>query len=101
MQGIDQRDKTRFFDSQLDQIKDIKILIHPEIVPKDDINGTVSLISRIYEEHDIKLAELLTSIEVHGLSLEDIVQIYSTLYQQIEGSEVVVIDREEDTSIYQ
>jgi len=101
MQGVDQRGKAEFIDSQLDQIKDIKILIHPEIVHKDDINGTVNLISRIYEEHNINLAELLTSIEVHGLSLEDIVQIYSRLYKQIEGSEVIVVDREESINITQ
>ncbi|OCL28094.1 hypothetical protein U472_02555 [Orenia metallireducens] len=99
MQGIDERGKAKFIDGKLDQIKDIKILIHPEIVPKDDIEGTVNLISRIYEEHDIKLAELLTSIEVHGLSLEDTIQIYSTLYKQIEGSEVVVMNRDKDIGL--
>lgn len=47
-----------------------------------------SLIYDIYMKNDLCLTEIIAGIEIHGLSVEAVVEVYATLYAEIEGEDV-------------
>ena len=44
-----------------------------------------SLIYEIYMQNDLCLTEILAGIEIHGLSVEAVAEVYATLYAEIES----------------
>lgn len=45
-------------------------------------------IKELYTENDVCLGELLAGIKIHGLTVEEVVELYAALYQEIEGEKV-------------
>ena len=56
-----------------------------------DANDIVSAIIEEYHRSDICLAELLAQIEIRGVSIETVVEIYAELFRIIEGDVTIRI----------
>lgn len=52
----------------------------------------IEFILEEYKNSDVCIGELFASIEIHGLSIEDVVKVYAELCKQIEGDEVCKVD---------
>lgn len=63
-----------------------------------NIDSAVESILELYTKSDVCIGEFLESIEIHGLDVSSIVQVYARLYNTIEGD--VCTRTEEDGTIH-
>jgi len=69
----------------------IELVIMDENVTYDckDKADTVKAIIEEYKRHDICIGELLHSLEIRGLSIQDVVDVFAKVMNIIEGDEVI------------
>ena len=65
-----------------------------EIISVKNIQQAICEIREKYKDSNICIGELFASIEIHGLSVEDVVKVYAELYEQIEGDEICRVDED-------
>lgn len=56
----------------------------------------IEFILEEYKNSDVCIGELFVSIEIRGLSIEDVVKVYAELYEQIEVKDCFIVDDDED-----
>lgn len=61
------------------------------------VQNAIDQIKDIYLDSDICMGELLNSLEVHGLSLEEVIRVYARLMAEFEGDIITRTNDEEDT----
>jgi U3 small nucleolar ribonucleoprotein component len=54
-----------------------------------NVDDTVESIIEEYERHDVELCTVLDRIEVHGLNVNQVVQVYAKLFERIEHDKVL------------
>lgn len=54
---------------------------------KDNIDDAVNTIIEEYHRHDVGIADILATVELRGLSVEDTVKVYARVYSIIEEDE--------------
>lgn len=55
------------------------------------IEDVVEAIIEEYHANDVSICDILSTISIHGLSVEDVVTVYSMVYKITEGDTVVRI----------
>ncbi|WP_018249642.1 hypothetical protein [Orenia marismortui] len=98
MRGI--KEMEQVVDNTLNEFQDIQLIIHPDIILEKDIDKVIEMVLGVYENHNLILDELLSSIELQGLSLNDSVKVYAKLYKQIEDHEVIKLSDEETIKLW-
>lgn len=63
-----------------------------EIIKADSVEQAAKLVLEEYKKSNVCIGELFASIEIHGLSVEDVTKVYASLYEQIEGDEICRVD---------
>lgn len=51
-------------------------------------------IEQLHLEFDICIGELFPQVEIKGLNVEQVVEVYATVYNKIEGDEICRIDED-------
>lgn len=64
------------------------------VIKAETIERATELVLEEYKKSDVCIGELFASIEIHGLSVEDVVKVYAELYEQIEGDEICRVDED-------
>lgn len=64
------------------------------VIKAESTEQAVELVLEEYKKSDVCIGELFASIELHGLSVEDVVKMYAELYEQIEGDEICRVDED-------
>ncbi|MBE6774375.1 MAG: hypothetical protein E7544_09155 [Ruminococcaceae bacterium] len=58
------------------------------------VDAACKVIKELYSINDVCIGELLASVKISGLSVEDTVTVYAKLYQEYEGDEICRIDED-------
>lgn len=64
------------------------------VIKAESTEQAVELVLKEYKKSDICIGELFASLEIHGLSVEDVVKMYAELYKQIEGDEICRVNED-------
>lgn len=64
------------------------------VIKAENIEQAVELVLKEYKKSDVCIGELFASLEIHGLSVEDVVKVYTELYEQIEGDEICRVNED-------
>lgn len=64
-----------------------------------DILNCVEVIMEEYQRHDVSMYDLLASIEIVGLSSEDVINIYAECMKRADGDIIVHIREEVDNDL--
>lgn len=59
------------------------------------IEDACKLVKQAYKEHDLCLGELFQNIEIQGLSIQEVVEVFSVLYRELENDRVCRVNVEE------
>lgn len=65
-----------------------------KIITAESVEQAVELVLEEHKKSDVCIGELFAIIEIHGLSVEDVVRVYAELYEQIEGDEICRVDED-------
>lgn len=65
-----------------------------EIIKVKNVEQAICTIKEKYKGLDVCVGELFADIEIHGLSIEDVVKVYAELYEVIEGDEICRVDED-------
>ena len=68
--------------------------INTVVIKAESTEQAIELVLKEYKKSDVCIGELFASIEIHGLSVEDVVKVYAKLYEQIEGDEICRVDED-------
>lgn len=60
------------------------------------IEDACNLVKQVYKEHDLCLGELFQNLEIQGLSIQEVVKVFSILYHEIENDRVCRVNVEEN-----
>lgn len=60
------------------------------------IEDACNLVKQVYKEHDLCLGELFQNIEIQGLSIQEVVEVFSVLYRELENDRVCRVNVEEN-----
>lgn len=60
------------------------------------IEDACKLVKQAYKEHDLCLGELFQNIEIQGLSIQEVVEVFSVLYRELENDRVCRVNVEEN-----
>lgn len=60
------------------------------------IEDACKLVKQVYKEHDLCLGELFQNIEIQGLSIQEVVEVFSVLYRELENDRVCRVNVEEN-----
>ena len=60
------------------------------------IEEACNLVKQVYKESDVCLGELFRNIEMQGLSIQEVVEVFSVLYQELENDRVCRVNVEEN-----
>lgn len=63
-----------------------------KVIATDTPEKAEQLIMASYIESDVCIGELMEQIEIQGLSMAQVAQVYAFCYENIEGDEVCRID---------
>ena len=66
-------------------------------IQADSVQNAIDQIKDIYLDSDICMGELLNSLEVHGLSLEEVIRVYARLMAEFESDVITRTNDEEGT----
>lgn len=61
------------------------------------VQNAIDQIKDIYLDSDVCMGELLNSLEIHGLSLEEVIRVYARLMAEFEGDVITRANDEEGT----
>lgn len=70
------------------------MLTFESVICEKTVNCAVAEIKRNYLKSDVCMGEFLKTVEIIGLSVEQVVKVYATLYREFEGDEVCRIDED-------
>ncbi len=65
-----------------------------KIIKAESVEQAVEFVMEEYKKSDVCIGEMVASIEIQGLSIEDVVKVYVELYEQIEGDEICRVDED-------
>lgn len=65
-----------------------------EIIKAQNIEQAIGIIKEKYKGSRICVGDLLADVEIHGLSVENVVKVYAELYEAIEGDEICRVDED-------
>ena len=69
----------------------------PEIcITVKTIEDACNLVKQAYKDSDICLGELFRNIEIQGLSVQEVVEVFSALYQELENDRICRVNVEEN-----
>ena len=60
------------------------------------IEEACNLVKQVYKDSDVCLGELFRNIEMQGLSIQEVVEVFSVLYQELENDRVCRVNVEEN-----
>ena len=60
------------------------------------IEEACNLVKQVYKDSDVCLGELFRNIEMQGLSIQEVVEAFSVLYQELENDRVCRVNVEEN-----
>ena len=59
------------------------------------IEDACNLVKQAYKDSDLCLGELFRNIEIQGLSIQEVVEVFSVLYRELENDRVCRVNVEE------
>lgn len=59
------------------------------------MQSTINLVRQAYRDSDVCLGELFRNIEIQGLSIQEVVEVFSILYRELENDRVCRVNVEE------
>ena len=60
------------------------------------IEDACNLVKQAYKDSDLCLGELFRNIEIQGLSIEEVVEVFSVLYRELENDRVCRVNVDEN-----
>ena len=63
-----------------------------QVIEVDTPEKAEQLIMAMYIQNDVCIGELMEQIEIRGLSMTQVAQVYAFCYENIEGDEICRID---------
>lgn len=62
------------------------------IIEETSVPHAIEKLKQLYQDSEVCLAELLATVEIHGLSIEDVMFVVATVMNDIEGDIIIRVD---------
>jgi len=62
------------------------------IIEETSVPRAIEKLKELYRDSEVCLAELLATVEIHGLPIEDVMFVVATVMNDIEGDLIIRVD---------